>query len=329
MIDPAPKYSIVVAVYNRPDEVGELLNSLSNQLFKNFEVIIVEDGSTLDCKEVVDKYSTLLNIQYQFKTNTGPGHTRNIGVSLARGSYIVFFDSDCIIPDDYFIKVEQALLKYDVDAWGGPDRASKDFNALQKAISHTMTSYLTTGGIRGGKKQVTWFEPRSFNFGIKKKVFTELDGFHYTKIGEDIDLSFRMKKGGYKSVLIADAYVYHKRRTSLAKFYKQVFIFGKSRIIVNRAHPGSIKLVHLFPLVFTLGFFSIPFISIFSNAISNLISVLYISYFIAIGIECGFKTNSLKVSMLSIAAAWIQMIGYGTGFLKEIIKKTPRERISS
>lgn len=329
MIESIPKYSIVVAVYNRPDEVGELLNSLSKQLFKNFEVIIVEDGSKLDCKEVVDNYSALLNIQYHFKPNTGPGHTRNIGVSLARGEYIVFFDSDCIIPDDYFIKVDQTLLKNDVDAWGGPDRASKDFNSLQKAISHTMTSYLTTGGIRGGKKQVSWFEPRSFNFGIKKTVFTELEGFHYTKIGEDIDLSFRMKKGGYTSVLIVDAYVYHKRRTSLAKFYKQVFIFGKSRIIVNRAHPGSIKLVHLFPLFFTLGFFSIPFISIFSNSMCNLVSVLYISYLIAIGIECGFKTKSLKVSLLSIAAAWIQMIGYGTGFLKEIIKKTPRERISS
>jgi glycosyltransferase involved in cell wall biosynthesis len=329
MIDSVPKYSIVVAVYNRPDEVGELLNSLSNQLFKNFEVIILEDGSTLDCKEIVDRYATRLTIHYHFKHNTGPGHTRNIGVSLARGAYIVFFDSDCIIPDDYFIKVEQALLKNDVDAWGGPDMASKDFNSLQKAISHTMTSYLTTGGIRGGKKQVSWFEPRSFNFGIKKTVFTGLGGFHYTKIGEDIDLSFRMKKGGFKSVLIADAYVYHKRRTSLAKFYKQVFIFGKSRIIVNRAHPGSIKLVHLFPLLFTLGFFSIPFISIFSSSMFNLISFVYISYFIAIGIECWVKTKSFRVSTLSMAAAWIQMIGYGTGFLKEIIKKTPRERISN
>ncbi len=324
-----PKYSIVVAIYNRPDEVEELLNSLSNQLFNQFNLIIVDDGSSLDCKDVVARYTSQLDIHYHFKPNTGPGHTRNIGVSMARGEFIVFFDSDCIIPDDYFIKIETAMMQSVFDAWGGPDRASKDFNALQKAISHTMTSYITTGGIRGGKKQISGFEPRSFNFGIKRSLFTALGGFHFTKIGEDIDLSIRMRKAGIRSMLVADAYVFHKRRTSLNKFFKQVFIFGRSRIIVNRAHPGSIKLFHLFPLFFTIGFFSLPVLLPISNVLFKVVLSIYILYFIAVGMECAVKTKSIVVSIISIAAAWIQMIGYGTGFMRELLIKTKREKIST
>lgn len=323
-----PKYSIVVAIYNRPDEVDELLQSLCKQHINNFEVIIVEDGSMLDCKDVIAQYKDKLNIRYHFKPNTGPGHTRNVGVSIASGEYIVFFDSDCIIPDDYFIKVEDAMKHRVFDAWGGPDRASKDFNALQKAISHTMTSYLTTGGIRGGKKQLSKFEPRSFNFGIRKSVFIQLGGFHFTIIGEDIDLSIRMKKAGVQSVLIADAYVYHKRRTSLKKFFKQVFIFGRSRIIVNRAHPGTIKLLHLLPLMFTLGFFSLFILPLLSSALFTWLLSLYALFFISVATEAAIKTKSIKVSVISVAAAWIQMIGYGTGFIKELLFESKRVKIS-
>lgn len=324
-----PKYSIVVAIYNRPDELEELLYSLSRQRSNDFEVVIVEDGSSLDCKDVVAKYRGKLDIQYQYKPNTGPGHTRNIGVSMARGEYIVFFDSDCIIPDDYFTKVEEAMNQGVFDAWGGPDRASKDFNALQKAISHTMTSYITTGGIRGAKKQLSWFEPRSFNFGIRKSVFNGLGRFHYSKIGEDIDLSIRMKKAGVRSILIADAYVYHKRRTSLSKFYKQVFIFGRSRIIVNRAHPGTIKVFHLFPLFFTAGLISLLFLLFFSTPLFKFISCMYALFFTAVALECAIKTKSIQASVISIAAAAIQMIGYGTGFLKELLLESKREKISN
>lgn len=323
-----PKYSIVVAIYNRPDEVDELLHSLCKQRVNNFEVIIVEDGSVQDCKDVIAQYKDKLNIHYRFKKNTGPGDTRNVGVSMASGEFIVFFDSDCIIPDDYFIKVEDAMKHGTFDAWGGPDRASKDFNDLQKAISHTMTSFITTGGIRGGKNQLSKFEPRSFNFGIRKSVFIQLGGFHFTIIGEDIDLSIRMKKAGIQSVLITDAYVYHKRRTSLKKFFKQVFIFGRSRIIVNRAHPGTIKLLHLFPLLFTMGFFSLFILPLLSTTLFKFLISLYALFFILIATESAIKTKSFKVSVISVAAAWIQMIGYGTGFIKELLFESKRVKIS-
>ena len=328
MTEIIPKYSIVVAIYNRPDEVEELLFSLSKQQKANFEVIIIEDGSSLNCKSVVDRYKDKLSIQYHVKPNTGPGHTRNVGVSMARGEYIVFFDSDCIIPEDYFIKVEHAMCQQHFDAWGGPDKASKDFNSLQKAISHTMTSYITTGGIRGGKNHLSWFEPRSFNFGIKKNIFNTLEGFHYTKIGEDIDLSLRMKKAGVVSILIPDAFVYHKRRTSLSKFFKQIFIFGRSRVLVNKVHPGSIKLFHLFPLFFSIGFFSLPLLPIFSLTLFKIALALYLIFFFAVATECAIKTKSIYVSFIAIAAAWIQMIAYGSGFMKELFFKSTRVRIT-
>ena len=329
MIKENPKYSIVIAVYNRPDEVSKLLDSLQKQIFKNFEVIIVEDGSSIDCKSLVAEYSPGLEIHYYFKNNTGQGHSRNIGASYARGEYLVFFDSDCIIPEDYFLRVEEEMIKRDFDVWGGPDKAAEDFNALQKAISHTMTSYMTTGGIRGAKKHIIWFETRSFNFGIKKSVFDQVGGFFYTNRGEDIDLSHRLKKGGYSSILIPDAFVYHKRRTTLVNFFKQVFSFGKTRIFINRSHPGSLKLVHLLPLVFTIGFFSLPILALVNIYLFCLLMSLYLLYLIAVGVESGVKTKKLTVSLLAIAAAWIQMIAYGTGFIGELFNETPREKISN
>ncbi|MFN5422185.1 MAG: glycosyltransferase [bacterium] len=328
MAEKIPKYSVVVAVYNRPDEISKLLDSLNKQLSKDFEVIIVEDGSSIDCKTVITEYSSLLDIHYFFKENSGQGDSRNFGVAQAKGEYIVFFDSDCIIPQGYFLKVEEEMHKRSFDAWGGPDSASDDFNSLQKAISHTMTSYMTTGGIRGAKKQLGSFEPRSFNFGIRKSTFIDLGGFHYTNRGEDIELSHRLKKEGYHSILISEAFVYHKRRTTLSNFFKQVFSFGQTRIFLKQIHPGSLNIIHLLPLFFTLGFFSMPIWACINMSICYTIIFLYSFYLLAVGVECVIKTKSLTVTFLAVVATWIQMIAYGTGFIREILKKTPRKKIS-
>ena len=228
-----PKYSIVIPVYNRPDEVKELLDSLLSQVFEDFEVIIVEDGSTEKSDQVIQHYQSELNIHYFFKENSGQGFARNYGFERAKGDYIIVFDSDCIIPDNYLIHVDSFLKKNTADAFGGPDKAHSSFNTLQKAISYSMTSPFTTGGIRGNKKHVGKFHPRSFNMGISKEVFDKTRGYKLTRMGEDIEFSIRIINSGFKTALIEKAHVYHKRRSSLSQFYKQLHFFGRARVNVN------------------------------------------------------------------------------------------------
>jgi glycosyltransferase involved in cell wall biosynthesis len=315
-----PKYSVIVPVFNRPEEMDELLNSLVDQTFKNFEVIIVEDGSTIDSKVVVEKYSDKLSIYYFFKTNSGPGPSRNIGFEKARGEYFVVFDSDCILPSTYFESVEKFLSTTNLDAWGGPDRGHDNFTSLQRAMAHTMSSFLTTGGIRGAKKIIGNYQPRSFNMGISKETFLKTGGFRFDRFAEDIELSVHMKKLGLKVGLIPEAYVFHKRRATLSQFFHQVSNFGKGRVQVGESHPGEIKLVHWFPSFFLIGIF-LTLILFFFNKWLGLAGVLgYSLYFILIGIEGFFKTKSTMVSVLSIPSAFIQMVGYGSGFLAQKMK---------
>jgi glycosyltransferase involved in cell wall biosynthesis len=315
-----PKYSVIVPVYNRPQEIDELLGSLQKQTYRDFEVILVEDGSSIPSNQVFEKYSTSLSIHYFFKPNSGPGPSRNFGFERARGEYFVVFDSDCILPETYFDAVEIALTKFSWDAWGGPDRGHENFTPLQQAMGYTMSSVLTTGGIRGGKKRVGLFQPRSFNMGISRAVFEKTNGFKFDRFAEDIEFSIRMKKLGFKVGLIPEAYVYHKRRTSLKQFYHQVFNFGRGRILVGKAHPGEVKITHWFPAVFTSGLIGIVILALIDIRLSLLVLSLYTVYLVVIGIDAWRVTQSVLVAVWSIPSAFVQMTGYGLGFLREKLK---------
>ena len=246
------KYSIIVPVFNRPDEVDELLQSLTRQSLSDFEVIIVEDGSKKPCKEVCEKYAGAFDIHYYYKDNSGPGQSRNYGAERANGDWLIVLDSDVVLPEGYLQAVNNGISR-DIDAWGGPDRAHESFTPVQKAISYSMTSFFTTGGIRGGKTKLDKFFPRSYNMGIRREVYQKLGGFSKMRFGEDIDFSYRIVEAGYKTALIPEAWVWHKRRTDFRKFFRQVYHSGIARINLEKRHPGTLKIVHLLPMVFTLG----------------------------------------------------------------------------
>ncbi|MDD2243881.1 MAG: glycosyltransferase [Dysgonamonadaceae bacterium] len=304
-------FSVIIPVYNRPDELDELLQSLTEQSFSEFEVIVVEDGSTNKSDIIVDKYKSLLHITYFEKSNSGPGLTRNEGAKKATKDYLVFFDSDCIIPKDYFQNVKDYLTKYPVDAFGGPDRALPTFTPIQKAINYSMTSFFTTGGIRGGKKSMDKFHPRSFNLGVTRKAFDVIGGYGTMRFGEDVDFSLRLLAAGFSTALIPDAFVYHKRRTNFRQFFKQVSNSGIARINLHLDHPGSLKLVHLLPTAFVVCMVTIVLLSIFIP-ILLLVPLLYC---LLVFIDSCLKNKSIKVGLFSIIAAWVQLFGYGIGFL--------------
>ena len=305
------KYSFIIPVYNRPDEVDELLDSLTRQTLQDFEVIIVEDGSSVPCKDITDKYTSLLNIHYFNKPNSGPGQTRNYGVDRANGEYMLILDSDCILPETYLEEVEKELERREADAFGGPDRAHESFTDVQKAINYAMTSFFTTGGIRGGKKKMDKFYPRSFNMGVRKDVYQVLGGFSKMRFGEDIDFSIRIFKGGYRYRLFPEAWVWHKRRTDLKKFFKQVHNSGIARINLYKKYPESLKLVHMLPAAFTLG---VVFLLLASLVCGWSLS-LFLLFALIICIDSSIQNRSLKIGLLSVAASFIQLTGYGSGFL--------------
>ncbi len=343
------RYSFVIPVYNRPDEVDELLESLTHQSFTDFEVVIVEDGSTVPCRHIVEKYASALPVHYYEKPNSGPGQTRNYGVERCTGEYVIVLDSDCILPPDYLQAVEDEVRHEPADAFGGPDRAHKSFTPVQKAINYAMTSFFTTGGIRGGsKKKMDKFYPRSFNMGIRKDVYQALGGFSKMRFGEDIDFSIRIFKGGYRCRLFPEAWVWHKRRTDLKKFFKQVHNSGIARINLYKKYPESLKLVHMLPAIFTVGvglllllliigilFMGLGAFTIYRapavgvQCITGPVAVLalgWITTLIAIAplllfsliicTDSAIRNRSLWIGLLSVPASFIQLTGYGTGFLR-------------
>lgn len=315
------KYSVIIPVYNRPQEVEELLESLTHQTSKDFDVILVEDGSTVTSEKVYEKYSNAFPVTYFFKPNSGPGPSRNFGFEKATGDYLVVFDSDCILPPSYFESVDKALLETPLDAWGGPDRGSEHFTAVQRAMAYTMSSVLTTGGIRGSMAK--GFQPRSFNMGVRKEVFQKTGGFRFDRFAEDIEWSIRMKKAGFRVGLIPEAYVHHKRRADFEQFFRQVSNFGMGRALVGTVHPDAVKITHWFPAFFLLGLLGLPFALLFYWPVGLSILLAYCFYMVAIMLDAGIKTDSLAVACLSVPSALIQLIGYGSGFLKE--KLNPRK----
>ena len=317
------KYSVIVPVYNRPDEVDELLESLCSQTFKDFEAIIVEDGSQKPCKDVCDKYASILDLHYYLKNNSGPGQSRNYGVERAHGEYVIILDSDVVLPTTYLEATDKSLTSHlspltSIVAWGGPDAAHPSFTPVQKAISYSMTSFFTTGGIRGGKAKLDKFYPRSFNMGIRRDVYQQLGGFSKMRFGEDIDFSYRIVEAGYMPRLFPDAWVWHKRRTDFRKFFRQVYNSGIARINLEKRHPGTMKLVHLLPMVFTLGVIGLLLLAPFTCGVSLLPLILYC---LLIFVDSSLKNKSLWVGLLSVPAAFVQLMGYGFGFLESWWKR--------
>jgi len=312
-----PRYSIVVPVYNRPEEVDELLASLVQQTYRDFEVLIVEDGSAIRCENVVDRYRDLLHIRYFYKPNSGPGPSRNFGFEHARGDYFVVFDSDCILPPQYFQAAEESVRVNGWDAWGGPDRAHKQFTPVQQAMAYTMSSFFTTGGIRGRAVHVGAFQPRSFNMGLSRHALEATGGFRFSRFAEDIELSIRMRQVGLKVGLITGAFVYHKRRATFGQFFRQVSNFGRGRVQVGRAHPNEVKVAHWFPAFFLLSLLALLPVALISTALFKFGVIMFAIYLTAILVHAYAETRSVEVALLAVPAALVQMIGYGSGFLKE------------
>ncbi|MGL2993782.1 glycosyltransferase [Flavobacterium sp. TSSA_36] len=323
-------FSLIIPVYNRPDEIDELLMSLTQMSYSDvYEIVIVEDGSTIRCQEVLEKYATSLNISYYFKPNSGPGDSRNFGMQKARGNYFIIFDSDCIIPPNYLKEVETSLNSHYVDCFGGPDKALDSFSDIQKAINFAMTSFLTTGGIRGGSEKIGKFQPRSFNMGLSRKAFEVSKGFGNIHPGEDPDLSIRLWELGFETKLIQEAFVYHKRRIDWEKFTIQVHKFGKARPILNSWYPKYNKLTFFFPSVFILGFGLSIILYLFSQHFDFMLQ-LYFFYFGLLFVASSIQNKNLKIGYLSLIAVWKQFWGYGTGFIVSylkviVLKQQPQE----
>lgn len=330
-----PRFTFVIPVYNRPDEIRELLESLCQQTDQDFDVVVVEDGSTVPCQLVCSEMAGRLSLHYYTKENSGPGPSRNYGVERAEGQYVIILDSDVVLPPTYLANVEQELSQHPVSLWGGPDSAHPSFTPMQKAISYSMTAFWTTGGIRGGKEKMERFHPRSFNMGVQRETYMQLHGFSSMRFGEDIDFSIRAMKAGVTCRLFPSAWVWHKRRTDLQKFWRQVFNSGIARIHLHKRHPGSLKLVHLLPMVFTLGVISMLLgiaIGLVWGAVGATISnptmmeqgafaaLLCLSplllYALLVGSGATIAEKNVKVGCLSVAAAFTQLVGYGCGFLK-------------
>ncbi len=309
-------FSIIVPVYNRPDEVAELMASLAGQTDKGFEVVIVEDGSTIPCRAAAEAYSSEVALQYFHKDNEGRSPARNFGMEHARGDYFVFVDSDCILPPDYIANLRRALDAHPLDCFGGPDDAHESFTDTQKAINFAMTAFLTTGGIRGGKVQMEKFVPRTFNMGFSRAVYEKAGGFR-EMFSEDIDMSTRIRLAGFSPELIREVKVYHKRRGNLAKFWRQVHVFGMSRITLQLLYPGSMKAVHWAPALFVI--FSAA--SVIASFFNPLFLLPLAAYILMLWISAIISTRSLKVGTMAVAASMVQLWGYGTGFIRAYVWK--------
>ena len=317
------KFSIIIPVFNRPDEINDLIQSIVDQKYRDIEIIVIEDGSSITSNDIINSFKNKINLQYHEISNQGPGLARNHGVKFANSEWIIFFDSDCTIPKNYFYEVDEFLKSNtEVDFFGGPDKSNKSFSFLQKAINYSMTSMLTTGGIRGSKYTVDKFLPRSFNMGMKKENFLQVGGFSSMRFGEDLDLTYRLLSSGAKSSIIKTACVYHKRRNNLIGFFNQIFSSGNARVKLNQKHKGTFRFFHLLPSLFFIFFvfmcllllFKIDFNFIF------LIQFIYVIYFMLIFLESSILNKNPLVGLLSVITTFTQFFAYGTGYLKAWIK---------
>ena len=317
------KFSIIIPVFNRPDEINDLIQSIVDQKYRDIEIIVIEDGSSITSNDIINSFKNKINLQYHEISNQGPGLARNHGVKFANAEWIIFFDSDCTIPKNYFYEVDEFLKSNtEVDFFGGPDKSNKSFSFLQKAINYSMTSMLTTGGIRGSKYTVDKFLPRSFNMGMKKKNFLQVGGFSSMRFGEDLDLTYRLLSSGAKSSIIKTAYVYHKRRNNLIGFFNQIFSSGSARVKLNQKHKGTFRFFHLLPSLFFIFFVFICLLLLFKIDFNFifLIQFIYGIYFMLIFLESSILNKNPLVGLLSVITTFTQFFAYGTGYLKAWIK---------
>jgi glycosyltransferase involved in cell wall biosynthesis len=314
-------FSIIIPLYNRPQEIKELLDTLVLQTYRNFEVLVIEDGSVNDAEQIAASFMNKLNLRYFKKANEGQGFTRNFGFQHAQGDYFIIFDSDCLIPADYLEIVNNSLATNYLDAYGGPDGAHASFTPTQKAISYSMTSPFTTGGIRGNKKGIGQFHPRSFNMGVSRQVVEKVGGFIITRLGEDIEYSIRIHTAGFKIGLIPDAIVYHKRRTNFVQFFKQLHFFGRARINISKFFPKELKAVHFFPAVFTVGLILAIIFNLLQWQIAILANAVLAIFILLIFFHAWWKNKSAKIAFLSIIAAFTQLTAYGIGFMQDFWKR--------
>ncbi|MDX2003506.1 MAG: glycosyltransferase [Chitinophagales bacterium] len=314
-------FSLIVPLYNRSDEIRELLESLTEQTFKDFEVIVVEDGSKIPAEEIVMGFADRLDVKYYFKPNSGQGFARNYGFERANGQYFVIFDSDIIVPPYYLEAVYRDVTTKQLDAFGGPDAAHSSFTDTQKAISYAMTSYFTTGGIRGKKKNLGPYHPRSFNMGLSRKVYETVGGFIIPYMGEDIEFSIRIIRAGFKTALIPDAYVFHKRRTDLKQFYKQLHFFGRARINIYTFFKDELKLVHFFPAAFTIYLIVLALSLLVAPLVFFVLYAFLLLFITLIFIDASWQYRSVKIGLLSVGASLVQLTAYGIGFMGEFYKR--------
>ncbi|MEX0884445.1 MAG: glycosyltransferase [Cyclobacteriaceae bacterium] len=313
-------FSIIIPVYNRPDEIEVLVQSLRKQTYKDFEVILVEDGSSLSCKHVFEKHRLHLQLFYLEQKNSGQGFARNLGIRKSKGDYFVFFDSDCQVPAGYLESLKNAIQSRKLDAHGGPDDAAEAFSPWQKAMNFSMTSLWTTGGIRGNVKDPSRYQARGFNMGFSKEVYQQIGGFIHPNMAEDIEISMRIKKAGFKLELVKEAFVYHRRKNDFFSFIRQGFQFGRNRVFIRRYHPEAVKWVHLLPLLFLLGVLFLPLAVIFSPIIAGIFLMVYVVWTVLVFIAGATQYRSLLVGSLAILTSYGQLFGYGAGVLMEFAK---------
>ncbi|SEJ46894.1 Glycosyltransferase, catalytic subunit of cellulose synthase and poly-beta-1,6-N-acetylglucosamine synthase [Cyclobacterium xiamenense] len=310
------RFSVIVPVYNRPAEIRELLESLYRQTYTDFEVLIVEDGSSLTCADVVADYREKLDLRYHFQANTGQGFARNKGMELAEGDYFVFFDSDCILPPGYMDALEQAIQTRGLQAHGGPDDADDTFSAWQKAMNFSLTSFWTTGGIRGKMKNPAKYQARGYNMGFSREIYERLGGFVHANMAEDIEMSLRIKKAGFRLELVEKALVYHRRKNTLKSFLRQSFQFGRNRVFIRRFHPEAVKAVHLLPVFFLLGLLFLPVLALIAPQ-AALVMVLGILAWTLLVFFSAFE--NLRVASYAVLTSYGQLLGYGMGILREFL----------
>jgi glycosyltransferase involved in cell wall biosynthesis len=324
-----PAYSLIIPVYNRPVELDELLACIQAQEFNDFEVLVIEDGSTEDATHIIEKYKTAFALSYYVKENGGQGFARNYAFERAKGDYFIILDSDALLEPTYLSEVDQAVKSEQLDLFGGPDQDHPSFSPIQKAISYSMTSFFTTGGIRGKEKNIGGqFHPRSFNMGISRKVYEATGGFKITRMGEDIEFSIRCISLGFKSGLIPKAFIYHKRRTDFRQFYKQLHFFGRARINISRFFPKELKAVHFFPFLFFC-YYLLTGITLLSFPLLGLILLSgIVAYSFLIFISALFSTKRINIAVLAMVAANIQLFAYGKGFAEEGLRKLLNNKVA-
>ncbi len=313
------RYSFIIPLYNRPDEIRELLDSICALEGEcGYEVIVVEDGSTQPSKEIVESYSDNLDIKYIYQDNTGPGGARNRGAEEAVGETLIILDSDTVLPPGYLSAVEKSRAERPAPLWGGPDRAAEDFTTIQRAIDYSMTSFFTTGGIRGGRRRLDKFYPRSFNMGVDREVYRSVGGFRDMRFGEDLDLSMRILEAGHRSECYEEAWLYHKRRVSYIQFFRQVYNSGIARITLNRLHPGTLKAVHTLPALFVLGHIVLIALALMHDPYWLILPLVYMLLIVC---DVFLRTGWMHLAVHSVIASYVQLFGYGLGFLHSFVKQ--------